>query len=48
MKKIFRYWTLLGSTILDKQEWVKVLKHCKYQGDYKFNTAASLNLKLKK
>ena len=46
--KLFRYWTLLGSTILDKQEWVKVLKHCKYQGDYKFNTAASLNLKLKK
>lgn len=46
--KLFRYWTLLGSTILNKKEWVKVLKHCKYQGDYKFNTAASLNLKLKK
>ena len=46
--KLFRYWTLLGTTILNKQEWLKVLKHCKYTGDFKFNTAASLNLKLKK
>jgi ubiquinone/menaquinone biosynthesis C-methylase UbiE len=45
--KLFRYWTLLGSSILDKKEWIKVLRHCKYTGDYKFNTAASLNLKLK-
>lgn len=46
--KLFRYWTLLGCSILKKKEWVKVLKHCKYKGDYKFNTATSLNLKLKK
>ena len=46
--KIFRYWTLLGSTILKKKDWIKVLKHCKYTGDYKFNTASSLKLKLKK
>ena len=42
--KLFRYWTLLGSTILKKKEWIEVLKHTKYDGDYKFNTAKSLNL----
>ncbi|MDA7733958.1 class I SAM-dependent methyltransferase, partial [Candidatus Pelagibacter sp.] len=42
--KLFRYWTLLGSTILSKKEWIEVLKHTKYKGDYKFNTAKSLNL----
>jgi len=42
--KLFRYWTLLGSTILKKKEWIEVLKHTKYNGDYKFNTAKSLNL----
>jgi len=42
--KLFKYWTLLGSTILKKKEWIEVLKHTKYSGDYKFNTAKSLNL----
>jgi hypothetical protein len=42
--KLFRYWTLLGATILKKKEWIEVLKHTKYNGDYKFNTAKSLNL----
>lgn len=42
--RLFRYWTLLGSTILKKKEWIEVLKHTKYNGDYKFNTAKSLNL----
>jgi ubiquinone/menaquinone biosynthesis C-methylase UbiE len=42
--KLFRYWTLLGSTILSKKEWTEVLKHTKYKGDYKFNTAKSLKL----
>ena len=45
---LFRYWTLLGCTILSKLEWVELLKHCKYTGDYMFNTSKSLNLKLKK
>lgn len=45
---LFRYWTLLGCTILSKSEWVEVLKHCKYTGDYMFNTSKSLNLKIKK
>lgn len=43
-KKLFSYWTLLGSTVLKKNEWIEVLKHSEFTGDYKFNTAASLNL----
>ena len=43
-KKLFSYWTLLGSTILRKDEWVNVLNHSGFTGDYKFNTADSLNL----
>lgn len=42
--RLFRYWTLLGSTILSKEDWVEVLNHVGYTGDYKFNTAMSLNL----
>ena len=42
---LFMNWTLLGSTILTKHEWKKVLEHTKYTGDYKFNTAESLNVK---
>jgi ubiquinone/menaquinone biosynthesis C-methylase UbiE len=42
--RLFRYWTLLGATILHKSEWIKVLNHTKYTGDYKFNTATSLKL----
>ena len=46
--RLFKYWTLLGSTILSKKEWKRVLKHTKYTGDYKFNTSKSLNLIEKK
>lgn len=42
--RLFRYWTLLGTTILQKSEWLKVLEHVNYSGDYKFNTAKSLGL----
>ena len=42
--RLFRYWTLLGCTILSKEDWVEVLRHAGYTGDYKFNTARSLNL----
>lgn len=45
--RLFRYWTLLGCTVLSKKDWIEVLKHAKYTGDYKFNTAKSLNLKEK-
>lgn len=42
--RLFKYWTLLGTTILQKSEWIKVLEHVNYNGDYKFNTAQSLKL----
>lgn len=42
--RLFRYWTLLGCTVLSKKDWVEVLRHVGYTGDYKFNTAQSLNL----
>ena len=42
--KLFRNWTLLGTTILHEHEWVEVLKHAGYSGDYKFTGAESLNL----
>ena len=42
--RLFRYWTLLGCTVLSKKDWVEVLHHVGYTGDYKFNTARSLNL----
>jgi ubiquinone/menaquinone biosynthesis C-methylase UbiE len=42
--RLFSYWTLLGCTILSKSDWVEVLNHAGYTGDYKFNTAQSLNL----
>ncbi len=42
--RLFRYWKLLGTTVLSKSDWIEVLNHCDYTGDYKFNTAESLNL----
>ena len=41
---LFKNWTLLGTTILLKQEWEKILKHVNYEGDYYFTNAKSLNL----
>lgn len=41
---LFRSWTLLGATILSKKDWVEVLKHAGYTGDYKFHTAETLKL----
>jgi hypothetical protein len=38
-----RYFTL-GSLILKRDEWVEVLKHCAYDGDYRFDTAKTLGL----
>lgn len=37
-------WSLLGCTILRKDEWVEVMKHAGYDGDYKFVTAEFLGL----
>ena len=41
---LFKQWSLLGSTILTPQEWIAVLGHVEYTGDYKFTGAASLKL----
>jgi hypothetical protein len=43
-RNLFLQWTLLGTTILSKKDWLKVLEHIEYGGDYKFNTAESLGL----
>ena len=43
--RLFRKWTLLGTTILRKEEWLEVLKHCGFTGDYWFVTAQSLKLR---
>ena len=47
-ERLFRYWTLLGCTILHADEWVEVLKEAWYTGDYFFSTAEYLNLVEKK
>ncbi|MBI4063321.1 MAG: class I SAM-dependent methyltransferase [Elusimicrobia bacterium] len=46
--RLFRYWTLLGTTVLTENEWVEVLNHAGYTGDYKFTNAESLNLAAEK
>ncbi len=43
-KQLLEWWTLLGTTLLHEEEWLEVLKHVHYTGDYKFTTARSLNL----
>jgi len=43
-KEIFDRWTLLGTTILSKKEWLELFRLLKYKGDYYFTTAKSLNL----
>ena len=41
---LFKNWTLLGSTILLKEEWITLLNHTGYKGDYYFTNAETLNL----
>ena len=43
-RDLFDKWTLLGTTILNKKEWLELFKILKYKGDYYFTTAKSLNL----
>lgn len=38
-----RYFTL-GTLVLSKEDWVEVLNHCGFSGDYRFDTAKSLGL----
>ena len=42
---LFKDWTLLGTLILKKEEWISVMEHARYEGDYYFIGANSLNLK---
>jgi len=44
---MFKQWSLLGTTILQENEWIEILKHCSYTGDYFFTNAYTLNLKSK-
>lgn len=41
---LLRQWFLLGTTILTKSDWLEVMKHAGYTGDYRFDTAQSLKL----
>ena len=37
-------WYLRATTILTKPEWIEVLNHCGYEGDYTFETVQTLGL----
>jgi len=41
---LLRYWFLTGTLILTKADWLVVMEHAGYSGDYRFDTAKSLNL----
>ena len=41
---LLRYWFILGTTILTKADWIAVMQHAGYTGDYRFDTAKSLKL----
>ena len=43
-KRLFEWWTLLGTLLLRKEECIEVLEHAGYTGDYKFTSAKALNL----
>ncbi len=43
--RLFRHWLLLGTTVLSEGDWVEVLKHCEYSGDYCFSNARTLHLR---
>ena len=42
---LLRHWFLLGTTILTKADWLRVMEHAGYTGDYRFDTAKSLKLR---
>ena len=44
---LFKQWSLLGTTILRKNEWRKVLSHFNHSGDYSFTNAELLGLRAK-
>lgn len=42
---LLRYWFLTGNLILTKADWLSVMEHAGYVGDYRFDTAKYLNLR---
>jgi len=45
---LFKDWTVLGTTLLKRKDWKKVLKYAGYTGDFFFTDAKKLNLFRKK
>lgn len=43
--RLFKKWSLLGTTILRKDEWREVMNHAGYTGDYWFVSAETLKLR---
>ena len=43
-KQLFEWWTLLGCTVLHRTDWLEVMKHAEYKGDYKFTDSKTLKL----
>ena len=43
-RRLFEWWSLLGTTVLRPAEWVEVLQHAGYTGDYTFMNARVLKL----
>lgn len=42
--QLLREWSLLGTTILTRADWIEVMRHAGYTGDYAFVTAKTLGL----
>lgn len=42
---LMKEWSLLGTMILKKDEWLEILKHANYSGDYYFTNSETLNIK---
>tara|TARA_B100000902_G_scaffold399999_1_gene474411 strand:+ start:4758 stop:5423 length:666 start_codon:yes stop_codon:yes gene_type:complete len=43
-KNAFLDWTVIGTTVLSKKEWLKLFRFIGYKGDYYFSTAKTLGL----
>jgi len=43
--KLMRQWSLLGTTLLKRGEWIEVMKHAGYASDYQFIDAKALRLR---
>ena len=41
---LFKDWTLLGSLLFTRKDWLEILKEANYKGQYWFTDAKSLNL----